>query len=79
MIATLKSALLTAARIVSFVAICLPLYAQERPADPVQADGVQAITAPSADITLSFVVPGGLPKFPLKKAISSPKGKCWPA
>ena len=75
MIATLKSALLTAARIVSFVAICLPLYAQERPADPVQADGVQAITAPSADITLSFVVPGRLAEVSVKEGDFVPKGK----
>ena len=75
MIATLKSALLTAARIVSFVAICLPLYAQERPADPVQADAVQAISAPSADITLSFIVPGRLTEVSVKEGDIVPKGK----
>ena len=74
MIAKLKSALLTAARIVSVVAVFLPVYAQERPADSLQTDAVQAISAPSADITLSFVVPGRVTELSVKAGDFVPKG-----
>lgn len=74
-IAACKSGWLTAAWIAGFVAVCLPGYAQERPADPIQSDAVQAISVPSADITLSFVVPGRLSEVSIKEGDFVPKGK----
>lgn len=75
MIAKLKSALRTAAMIVSTLAVSPPILAQAGPADPIQADEVQAISAPSADITLSFVVPGRITDVSVKEGDSVPKGQ----
>jgi RND family efflux transporter MFP subunit len=74
-IAKLKSALRPAVMIVSIVAVSLPVLAQTGQVDPLQADEVQAISAPSADITLSFVVPGRLTHVSVKEGDSVPKGQ----
>jgi RND family efflux transporter MFP subunit len=71
----LKSALFTAAMIVSIAAGFLPLYAQERQADQIQTDEVQAISTPSADITLSFVVPGRIANVSVKQGDFVIKGQ----
>lgn len=75
MIAKLKSAWFAAAMIVSIAAGFLPLYAQERQADPIQTDAVQAISTPSADITLSFVVAGRIAAVSVKQGDFVAKGQ----
>ncbi len=66
---------LTVALIALIVAVSLPAYAQGGGTDPVQADAVQAISTPSADITLSFVVPGRIAAVSVKQGDVVTKGQ----
>jgi RND family efflux transporter MFP subunit len=70
-----KFILHTAALIVSIVAVSLPAYAQGGATDPIQADAVQAISTPSADIALSFVVPGRVADVTVKQGDFVAKGQ----
>jgi RND family efflux transporter MFP subunit len=70
-----KSALLTVALIVSIAGGSVPASSQGAPADPLQADAVQAISTPSADITLSFVVAGRISDVSVKQGDFVTKGQ----
>ena len=66
---------LTVALIVSIIAVSLPASAQEGAAGPLQAEAVQAISMPSADITMSFVVPGRIAAVSVKQGDLVTKGQ----
>ena len=66
---------LTVALIASIIAVSLPASAQEGAAGPLQTEAVQAISMPSADITLSFVVPGRIAAVSVKQGDLVAKGQ----
>jgi membrane fusion protein, heavy metal efflux system len=76
MIAKLKSSALAMTVVfMAMVAAVLTASAQQGPAQPVESEDMQAITAPSADFTLSFVVPGRIGEISVKEGDFVPKGQ----
>jgi RND family efflux transporter MFP subunit len=70
-----KSALVGTALIVAIAALFLPTTSQGGAGDPVPAEAIQAITTPSADITLSFVVAGRIADVSVKQGDFVTKGQ----
>jgi HlyD family secretion protein len=74
-IAKPKPVLLAIALIVTILAAALRAPAQEGRTDPIPADAVQAISTPSADISLSFVVSGRIAAVSVKQGDFVAKGQ----